>query len=89
MDNFCQFWNKINGEPYTDGVPAPVEYKIQDMDIEGINQFDLKPLSDEDMAQVSDEEVKAQMELKKKMGWNPTRLGPPMSDDALHKHYGL
>ena len=88
MDNFYQFWNKLNGEPYTDGVPPPVEYKIQPMET-GDSSYELKPLTDEDMARYSDEDVAAEMERKKAAGFNPCKLGPPMSDEEFHKFYGL
>lgn len=88
MDNFCQFWNKVNGEPYKDGVPPPVEYKIHDMET-GDSGYELKPLTDEDMARHSDEDVAADMEAKKAAGFNPCKLGAPMSDEEFHKFYGL
>jgi len=90
MDNFCKFWDRLNGEPYKDGVPPPTEYKLQSMDFNtGDDHATLKPLSDEDTARYSDEDVRADMERKKALGWNPTKLGKPMSDEEFHKFHGL
>jgi len=90
MDNFCQFWNKLNGEPYEDGVPPPTEYKLQTMDLNmGTRHADLTPLSDEDLARYSDQDAVDDFEKKKAQGWNPTKLGEPMSDEDFHKFHGL
>jgi len=43
MENFCQFWNRLNGEPYTDGVPAPVKYDLADFQTNSAG-WELKPL---------------------------------------------
>ena len=88
MDNFCQFWNKVNGEAYTDGVPPPAEYELQDTGHQG-SGHELTPLTDEDMVRHSDEDVAADMEAKKAAGFNPCKLGAPMSDEEFHKFYGL
>lgn len=90
MDNFCQFWDRLNGEPYKDGVPPPTEYKLQDMDINtGDDHAKLTPLSPEDTARYSDEDVRKDMERKKSLGFNPTKLGDPMSDEEFQKFMGL
>ena len=88
MDNFCQFWNKLNGEPYNDGVPEPTEYKLQDMGYQG-SGHELTPLSDEDTARHSDEDVRADMEAKRAAGFNPCKLGGQMSDEEFNKFHGL
>lgn len=87
MDNFCQFWNKVNGEPYTDGVPAPTEYKLNDIGKSGGHE--LTPLTDEDMFRYSDDDVAAEMEKMKTSGFNPTKLGAPMSDEEFNNFHGL
>ena len=51
--------------------------------------YELKPLSDEDMATTSAEEIQADMEKKKALGINPTKLGKPMSDEEFQKFHGL
>ncbi len=89
MDNFYQFWNKLNGEPYEDGVPPPAEYDIKDMEAGEDSKCELKPLTDKDMVRYSDEDAQADMEAKKAAGFNPCKLGAPMSDEEFHKFYGL
>lgn len=86
MDTFCQFWNRINGEPYTDGVPPPVQYELQTMDL-NVGGAELQSLSQEDMGQAAAEDVvKHYMKMHK--GKNPARLGKPMSDEELKKFFG-
>jgi len=51
--------------------------------------YELKPLSDEDMATTSAEDIQADMERKKAQGFNPTKLGKPMSDEEFQKFHGL
>lgn len=97
MMNFYQFFDKLNGKPYEDGVPAPVSYDFLDYvkgitpsntpmnNVEGKSSYDLIPLDLDDMApsvRQSPEEY-AQLHKGKKMG-----LGEPMTDDDLKKFYG-
>lgn len=86
MMNFCQFWNKLNGEPYTDGVPAPVQYDIGTLSGD-FSSHELRPLQPEDMSQASAEEVAANY-VKLHNGKNPCRLGREMTDEELKKFYG-
>ena len=51
--------------------------------------YELKPLSDEDMSTTSAEEIQADMEKKKALGINPTKLGKPMSDEEFQKFHGI
>jgi len=77
MDNFCQLWNRLDGnEP---------EKEAQESE----NDYDLKPLNPEDMAITHMDDVAAELERKKKLGWNPTKLGDPMSDEEFQKFHGL
>lgn len=92
MDNFCQFWNRLNGEPYTDGVPAPVKYDLATMDVGQVcgttnGSHELRPLADEDMGTYAADDVVAHYVALHK-GKNPLRLGDPMSDEELKKFYG-
>jgi len=87
MDNFCQFWNRLNGEPYAD-VPPPTEYKLQTMGYSG-SGAELRPLSDEDMGQVAADDMQNYFQQMKDSGHNPTKLGKPMSDEEFHKFFGL
>jgi hypothetical protein len=91
MWNFCQFWNAVNGEPYTDGVPPPVKYDIADLTTGPINgtedgSYELRPITDEDTARYAAPDViAAYVQMHDK---NPLRLGDPMSDDEFKKFYG-
>lgn len=86
MMNFYQFYDKLNGKPYEDGVPAPVPYELRNItDDVDTSSYELKPLTPEDMAsseRQSPEEY-AQLHKGKKMG-----LGKPMTDEELNKFYG-
>lgn len=95
--NFYQFWDKLNGKPYEDGVPAPVAYNFNDY-LKGISNstpansgqsstYELKPLQPEDMAQASADDVAANY-LKLHQGKNPCGLGKQMTDDELRDFYG-
>jgi hypothetical protein len=77
MDNFCQLWNRLDGEEPEDENQKPD------------NGYGLKPLNPEDMAITSMDDVAAELERKKKLGWNPTKLGDPMSDEEFQKFHGL
>ena len=85
MMNFYQFWDKLNGKPYEDGVPAPVSYDIPQIGTE--SSYDLKPLTPDDMSQASAEEVAANY-VKLHKGKNPCSLGKQMSDEDLRRFYG-
>lgn len=86
MMNFYQFWDKLNGKPYEDGVPQPVQYNLEDYGSSS-NSYELKPLQPEDMSQASAEDVAAEY-LRIHKGKNPCGLGKQMSDDDLKKFYG-
>ena len=90
MDNFCQFWNKVDGEPYKNDKQPHSSHELRPItEPSDTSSYELKPLTDEDMARYSDEDVAAEMEKKKAAGFNPCKLGPPMSDEEFHKFYGL
>ena len=95
--NFYQFWDKLNGKPYEEDVPPPVDYKMssysQSISTNPINNsensggYDLRPLTPEDMSSASAEDV-ARDYARIHKGKNPTRLGKPMTDEELAKFYG-
>ena len=66
-------------------------YQLRNLiDPEAENQsYELKPLSPEDMATTSAEDIAADMEKKKALGINPTKLGKPMSDEEFQKFHGV
>lgn len=66
-------------------------YQLRNLiDPEAENQsYELKPLTDEDMHITSAEEIQADMERKKALGINPTKLGNTMSDEEFQKFHGL
>jgi hypothetical protein len=81
MESFLQTWDRVNGEPYSDGVPPPVKYDIPTYD--GVGGAELRPL-DYIQRPATEEEVAAN--LKKK--GNTTRLGGEMTDKDLAKFFG-
>jgi len=83
MLNFYQFWDKLNGKPYEDGVPPPVPYNFVDMNYG--SGAELTPLEPEDMASSARMEPE---EYKKFHKGKPTGLGKQMTDDELNKFYG-
>ena len=85
MQNFDQFFNKVNGEMYKD-VPPPVHYQLADYGISP-SSYHLKPLTDEDMARYGAEDV-ANHYSDLHQGKNPTRIGDPMSDSDFKKFFG-
>lgn len=94
--NFCQFWNRINGEPYKD-VPPPVNYKLSDYtsqitssplnNVEGSGGYQLRPIADEDQARYAADDVVSYYGMWHG-GKNPLALGGPMSDEEFKRHYG-
>lgn len=96
MMNFYQFWDKLNGKPYEDGVPQPAPYNLGDYESTITNSsnvnnaeksYGLTPLQPEDMAQASAEDVAAEY-LRIHKGKNPCGIGKQMSDEDLKKFYG-
>ncbi len=93
MMNFYQFYDKLNGKPYEDGVEPPADYNMEDLHcvdrISGpeTNSYELKPLTADDMSQASAEEVAANY-VKLHKGKNPLSLGKQMTDEELSKFYG-
>ena len=95
--NFNQFFNLLNGEPYTD-IPAPVSYNFQDYtnqitsspvnNREDSGGWQLRPLGFDDMAQASGEDVCKHLLHLRKQGHNPTRLGNPLSDEEFKNYTG-
>ena len=53
--------------------------------VENGGSYDLKPLTDEDMAQAAEEDV---MDFMKQRG-NTTRLGDPLDDEGMRKYTGV
>lgn len=86
--SFSNYCDRINGKCYTDGVPEPVEYELAKMDLKNVGGAELTPLSDEDMATHSRDDVVKEMEKMKQAGYNPTRLGEPMTDSDFKKFMG-
>jgi hypothetical protein len=91
--NFYDFWNRLNGEPYSDPrVPPPPDYKLGDYSKEITNSgnlagvdnqpdnWGLTPLGDEDMVQPS---------TTQPPGAISTRLGKAMTDEEFKKHFGI
>lgn len=70
--------------------PPPVEYNLTQMDFKniGTDNVDLTPLTDDDMASYSREDVAKELERMKAMGYNPTKLGEPMTDGEFKKFFG-
>ena len=96
--NFYQFYNVLNGEPYSDPrVPPPTEYDFLDYTkmisngskIAGTeeNNWQLTPLEQDDMkTSAADDVVDAYAKIHKK---SPTRLGDPLSDEEFRRYQGL
>ena len=87
-DTFLQFWDRVNGEPYKNGVPEPVKYNFAQMNFSRIGGAELKSLEDSDICTTSAEDVENHLDKMKKDGINPTRLGDPMTDDEFKKFMG-
>jgi hypothetical protein len=98
MLNFNQFFNLLNGEPY-ETVPAPTSYNLGDYAKEittsPVNNQDgenstwaLRPIQDEDMHTTSAKDVEAHFAKLKASGFNPSGLGPPMTDADLRRYAG-
>lgn len=89
--DFYQFYNKINGVPYSDpATPPPSSYNFLDYakqltnsPINGIEggTYELTPLSQEDMSRYADEDVVTNI--------NTTQLGEPLDDEAFKKYHGI
>lgn len=91
MQNFKDFFDRINGESYTD-IPPPVKYNFQNYTDSPVNGTEsgpwaLTPLQDEDMASAAAEDV-VDNYIKMHKGKNPLRLGDPMSDSEFKKFMG-
>ena len=84
--SFYQFYNQINGQPYTDGVPPPAEYDLADYGISDTGGADLTPLTDDDMKTTSRDDA---MAWYLKHGKNTTKLGEPLDDEGMKKYTGL
>lgn len=54
-----------------------------------IDNTELTPLSPDDMETTSSEVVEKDFEKKRLAGWNPTKLGDPMSDEEFDKYHGV
>jgi hypothetical protein len=76
MLNFNQLINLIDGDPY-ETIPTVPD-----------NSWALTPLEDKDLATTSAADVVDNMRKMKTSGYNPTRLGPPMTDDEFAKYTG-
>lgn len=76
MLNFNQLINLIDGDPY-ETIP-----NVSD------GSWALKPLEDEDVGRYAADDVVDHMQKMKDNGFNPTRLGPPMTDDEFKKYTG-
>ncbi len=94
MDSFNQFWDKINGKMYQNGVPPPVKYNFQSYadsitkgTINGTEDgtYELRPISQEDTASYAAVDV---IDWYRKNGQNTTKLGPPMTDLEFKKFFG-
>lgn len=96
LKTFQQFFDRMNGKMYQT-VPPPVQYQFADYaqtlthtpinNCEGGGDYQLKPLSHEDMGRYAADDVVAHYSSMHK-GKNPLRLGGPMSDDDFKKHMG-
>ena len=88
--NFYDFYNKIQGEP--DNTPEPDQYKLANyMDLisnsgEEYGGSELKPLTIDDMSQVSE---KDRNDWLLKYGKNTTKLGDPLDDEGMKKYTGI
>ncbi len=94
MKSFLQFWDQINGKPYTDGVPPPVKYDMgnyMDMTTSPLNgseegsTYELRPITDDDMKTHAADDV---VNWYKKHGMDSRKLGPEMTDDEFRRFYG-
>lgn len=83
MESFLQTWDRLNGEPYTDGVPPPVQYDIPTYDVDPQDKMELRPL---DYVARPATEAEVADNLRKK--GNTTRLGPQMTDADIKKFFG-
>jgi hypothetical protein len=83
MESFLQTWDRLNGAPYTDGVPPPVHYDMPTYDGVG-SSAELQPL-DFVARPATEEEVAANLRKK----GNTTRLGPQMTDAEMAKFFGV
>lgn len=84
METFLQTWDRINGEPYTNGTPPPVHYNMPTYDVDPQDKLELRPL---DYVARPATEAEVAANLRKK--GNTTRLGPQMTDDEMAKFFGL
>lgn len=69
-------------------VPPPVEWDLAQMDFKNVGGAELTPLTDDDIATHSRDDVAKELERMKKSGYNPTRLGEPMTDAEFNKFFG-
>ena len=84
--NFYQFYDKLNGEPYSDERdPSPVKYNFWDYPFQ-TSGHELKPLTQDDIKTTS---AKDAAEWYAKHGKDTTKLGDQMTDDELRKFGGL
>lgn len=94
MISFHKFWDKINGKMYRRG--GPTRYDLADYaseitsnpinNIEGGSDYNYRLMSWEDMGRYAADDVIDQ--YGKIHTKNPLRLGEPMGDGDLRRHYG-
>lgn len=87
MSSFYDFWNKVNGEPYTNGVPAPPQYDMPTL-LKPSDGYDLKTIQWEEMGRYAEKDVVAELERLREIGYNSTRLGSEMTDLEFKKFLG-
>ena len=95
MKSFHAMWDKINGPMYRKG--RPTDYDLGDYvkavtkdpvnNVEDGAGHELRPINYDDMGRYAADDV-VDYYIQMHQGKNPLRLGDPMSDEELRRHYG-
>ena len=83
------FNNFKNRKENPDVVPPPVHYDLKPMEFSRVGGAELTPISDEDLATVHMDDLTKHLEDMKQAGYNPTKLGGPMSDEEFKRFHGI
>jgi hypothetical protein len=93
-----RFGQWLQGSKDAPSVPPPIRYNFLDYasqvsrdslgNVENSSSWKLKPLSQEDMARYSCDDVAKHIERLKDSGHNPTKIGEPLSDEEFKRYIG-
>lgn len=83
------FNNFKNRKENPNEVPPPVRYDLKPMEFSKVGGSELTPITDDDLATVHMDDLTKRLEDMKQAGYNPTKLGEPMSDEEFKRFHGI